>query len=219
MTTLKNFLPACLILGLIGSAGAATVGFGPGLNGVQDTQSNGANNQMRMNINITNTVVLQPGTYQATSWDYLAAPDSGTAGVTQPVFPFLTAMNGIGNHTVLAYGSTIDTEPGVQNGVAFGGTNNVFTLTEETTIAAGIQNPSAIGVQNSILTNTGFGRTDHANSGNFDEAGGVGNTLDSFGHANLPRTYGFSIEVDLIPEPSSLALLGLGGLFLLRRRR
>ena len=180
MALKQTLLAACLVVAIVSDVSAIKIGFGTALNGVQDTQSNGANNQMRMNINITDTVVLQPGTYQVTSWDYLAAPDSGTAGVTQPVFPFLTAMNGIGNHTVLAYGSTIDTEPGVQNGVAFGGTNNVFTLTEATTIAAGIQNTNATGVQNSILTDTSFGRTDHANSGNFDEAGGVGNTLDSF---------------------------------------
>jgi hypothetical protein len=215
---IHTLLSTCFTVVLAGSAGAVTIGFGTGLNGVQDTQSNG-NNQMRQNINITNTVVLQPGTYQATSWDYLAGADSGTAGVTQPVFPFLTAVNGPANHTVLAYGSTIDTEPGIQSGVAFGGANNIFTLTQATTIAAGVQNTNATGVQNSILTDTSFGRTDHANSGNFDEAGGVGNTLDSFGHANLPRTYAFSVEVDLIPEPSGLALLGFSGFFLLRRRR
>ncbi len=217
--THKTLLTTCFAMALAGSAGAVTVGFGTGLTGVQDTQSNGGNNQMRQNINITNTVVLQPGTYQATSWDYLAGADSGNGSVTQPVFPFLTAVNGPANHTVLAYGSTIDTEPGVQSGVAFGGANNVFTLTQATTIAAGVQNTNATGVQNSILTDTSFGRTDHANSGNFDEAGGVGNTLDSFGHANLPRTYAFSVEVELIPEPSSLALLGFSGFFLLRRRR
>jgi hypothetical protein len=167
------------------------------LTGVQDTQSNGANNQMRQNINITDTVFLEAGIYHATTWDYQAAPDSGTAGVTQPVFPFLTIVNGPANHTVLAFGDTIDTEPGTQNDVPFGGDNDTFTIPAGgATVAAGIQNPSEIGVQNSILTNTGFGITDHANSLNFDEAGGVGNALDSFGHANLPRTYAFSIDVE-----------------------
>jgi hypothetical protein len=75
-------------------------------------------------------------------------------------------------------------------------------------------------VQNSILTDTSFGVTDHANSLLFDDAGGVGNTLTSFGHANLPRTYAFSIEVEAVPEPSSSALFGLAGcLVFLRRRR
>ena len=216
----KTLLTTCLGIVLIGSASAATIGFGPGLVGVQDTQSNGANNQMRQNINITDTVFLAAGTYQATTWDYQAAADSGTAGVTQGVFPFLTIVNGPANHTVLAFGATIDTDPGTQNGVPFGGSNHTFTIPGGgALIAAGIQSPSGIGVQNNILTDTGFGATDHANSLNFDEAGGVGNTLDSFGHSNLPRTYAFSIEVDLIPEPSSFALLGLAGLALLRRRR
>ncbi|MED5418098.1 MAG: hypothetical protein VYA27_05315, partial [Verrucomicrobiota bacterium] len=65
---IHTLLSTCFTVVLAGSAGAVTIGFGTGLNGVQDTQSNG-NNQMRQNINITNTVVLQPGTYQATSWD------------------------------------------------------------------------------------------------------------------------------------------------------
>ena len=105
-------------------------------------------------------------------------------------------MNGPANHTVVAVGETIDTEPGIQWAVPFGGEEAVFTIPEGgATVAAGIQNTNALGVTNSIITNTSFGITDHANSGNVDEAGAIGNTLDSFGHANLPRTYGFSIEV------------------------
>ena len=216
----KTLLTTCLGIAFIGSASAVTIGFGPGLVGVQDTQSNGSNNQMRQNINITDTVFLAAGTYQAVTWDYQAAPDSVTPGVTQGVFPFLTIVNGPANHTVVAFGATIDTDPGTQNGVSFGGSNDTFTIpVGGALIAAGIQSPSGIGAQNSILTDTSFGVTDHANSGNFDEAGGVGNTLDSFGHANLRRTYAFSVDVDLIPEPSSVALLGLAGLALLRRRR
>ena len=132
-------------LALLGNASAVTIGFGPVLTGVQDTPSDGTTNQMRQNINITDVVVLGPGTYQATTWDYQAAADA-TNGATQPVFPFLTIVNGAANHTVLAFGATIDTEPGIQNLVAFGGTNNTFTLTSDTTIAAGIQNPSGAGL-------------------------------------------------------------------------
>ena len=191
-TTVKLFLSTFIGLALIGSASAVTVGFGPVLTGVQDTPSDGTSNQMRQNINITDTVFLPAGTYQATSWDYQAADDA-TNGATQPVFPFVTIVNGPANHTVVAFGATIDTDPGIQNAVPFGGSNSIFTIGPGgATIAAGIQNTNAGAVQNSILTDTSFGVTDHANSGNFDEAGGVGNTLDSFGHANLARTYAFS---------------------------
>ncbi|MBT6400750.1 MAG: Ig-like domain-containing protein, partial [Verrucomicrobia bacterium] len=200
-TRTKNLLAASISFALITGASAVTIGFGPDLLGAQDTQSNGTNNQMRQNINITDTVFLAAGTYRATTWDYQAGEDASN-GATQPVFPFLTLVNGPGDHTVLALGATIDTEPGIQNLVPFGGTDDTFVVPEGgATIAAGIQNTNADGVQNSILTDTSFGTTDHANGLNFDEAGTVGASLTSFGHANLPRTYAFSIEV----EPAELS--------------
>ena len=183
---------------LLSNVEAVRIGIDPTFGfSAQDTPANSSGvNQMRMNINITNTVVLQPGTYRATTWDYIAAPDSTVPGVTQGVFPFLTAFAGSGTHRVLAYGALIDTEPGIQQGVAFGGENAIFTLTEPTTVAAGIQNPSEPGVQNSILTNLGFGTTDHTISANFNDAAGVGNVLNRFSNPNLTRTYGFVIEVE-----------------------
>jgi len=220
MTPKTLIFSALTAFGLLANANAVTIGFGTALpNPVQDTQSDGTNNQMRQNINTTNTVVLGAGTYQAVSWSYNAAADA-TNGATQPVFPFLTMVNGGGDHTVVAFGLTIDTDPGVNTGVSFGGANNTFTLTGDTTIAAGVQNPSGDGIQNSILTDTDFGITDHANSGNFDDAASVGATLNSFGHANLTRTYGFSIEVVAVPEPSTflLSLIAVAGFCGIRRR-
>tara|TARA_B100000900_G_C20482116_1_gene675913 strand:- start:316 stop:975 length:660 start_codon:yes stop_codon:yes gene_type:complete len=215
----KSLVSSLLAFALISSASAVTIGFGPNLVGVQDTPSNGTSNEMRQNINVTDTVFLAEGIYQATTWDYQAAADA-TNGATQPVFPFLTVVNGPGNHTVLTFGDTIDTLPGVQNMVVFGGPNATFTIPAGgATVAAGIQNTNANAVQNSILTDTSFGTTDHANGANFDEASGVGNTLDSFGFANLTRTYAFSIEVEQIPEPSGISLILLSGAALMLRRR
>ncbi len=198
MSKKRTLLTSCLGVALFSDVGAIKIGFGTDLVGVQDTPAgNSGANQMRQNINITDTVFLPAGTYHATSWEYNAAAASTVQGVTQPVFPFLTIMNGPGNHTVVAFGETIDPDTGVQTGVSFGGDNHTFTIPAGgATVAAGIQNPSRAGVQNSILTDTSFGTTDHANSGNFDEAGSVGATLDSFGHANLTRTYAFAIEVE-----------------------
>ncbi len=207
----RNLLAGSIGLWLITGAGAVTIGFGPTLTGAQDTQSDGTNNQMRQNINITDTVFLAAGTYRATTWDYQAAEDA-TNGATQPVFPFLTLVNGPAAHTVLAFGVTIDTEPGIQNLVPFGGTNDTFVVPDGgATIAAGIQNTNADAVQNSILTDTSFGTTDHANGLNFDEAGSVGASLTSFGHANLPRTYAFSIEVEPVGDsnPTPPVVTGL----------
>jgi len=187
---------------MITGASAVTIGFGPVLTGAQDTQSDGTTNQMRQNINITDTVFLAAGTYRATTWDYQAAADASN-GASQPVFPFLTIVNGAADHTVLAFGATIDTEPGTQNLVPFGGGDDTFVVPAGgATVAAGIQNTNADAVQNSILTDTGFGTTDHANGLNFDEAGSVGAALTSFGHGNLTRTYAFSIEVEPFGAPN-----------------
>jgi hypothetical protein len=49
----------------------------------------------------------------------------------------------------------------------------------------------------------------------------VGGAVDGFGHANLGRSYAFSIDVDAVPEPSSVLIaVVLAGLavFQLRRR-
>ncbi|MFT5413461.1 MAG: hypothetical protein ACI9NC_006215, partial [Verrucomicrobiales bacterium] len=198
----RFLLAASIGFSLITAASAVTIGFGPVLTGAQDTQSDGTTNQMRQNINITDTVFLAAGTYRATTWDYQAAADASN-GATQPVFPFLTIVNGAANHTVLAFGATIDTEPGTQNVVPFGGTDDTFVVPAGgATVAAGVQNTNADAVQNSILTDTSFGTTDHANGLNFDEAGSVGAELTSFGHANLPRTYAFSIEVEAVGAPN-----------------
>jgi len=222
ITAKFSIFSALTAFGLLASANAVTIGFGTALpNPEQDTQSDGTSNQMRQNINTTDTVFLAPGTYQAMSWSYLAAPDA-TNGATQPVFPFLTILNGVGNHTVVAFGATIDTDPGANAGVLFGGSDNIFTIgIGGALIAAGMQSTSAAGVQNAIMTDTSFGVTDHANSLAFDEASSVGATLDSFGHANLARTYGFSIEVVAVPEPSTslLALISVVGFCGIRRRR
>ena len=169
----RLLLTTCFSFALLARVHAITIGFGTGLLGVQDTPSDGNSNQMRQNINITDTVFLEAGTYHATTWDYNAAPDA-TNGAAQPVFPFLVIVNGPANHTVIAFGETIDTEPGVQTLVPFGGTNDTFTIPAGgATVAAGMQNTSGASVQNSILTDTSFGTTDHANSANFDEAGGT----------------------------------------------
>jgi hypothetical protein len=206
----RILLAASIGLSMITGASAVTIGFGPVLAGAQDTQSDGTTNQMRQNINITDTVFLAAGTYRATTWDYQAAEDA-TNGATQPVFPFLTIVNGAADHTVLAFGATIDTEPGTQNLVPFGGAGDTFVVPAGgATVAAGVQNTNSDAVQNSILTDTSFGTTDHANGLNFDEAGSVGAALTSFGHGNLTRTYAFSIEVEPFGAPNPTPPIGTG---------
>jgi len=59
-----------------------------------------------------------------------------------------------------------------------------------------------------------------------DSGGGFGNSLDGGSASNsgdgsgaVPFDARFMVELDTVPEPGSLALLGLGGLAMLRRRR
>ena len=102
----------------------------------------------------------------------------------------------------------------------FGGTS--FSLTSSTEIFGGIVNPTVAGSQNPIYTNLASGsQMDHDNNADgLLSPAVVGGTVDGFGHANLARSYAFSIEVDPVPEPSTAILLTmvLAGLAFFRMR-
>ena len=74
-----------------------------------------------------------------------------------------------------------------------------------------------------MYTNLNSGSTvDHDNNADGAMSPAVlGGAVDGFGHANLARSYAFSIDVNVVPEPSAafsmMALLGLAGLAVRRR--
>lgn len=212
-------------LALAADVGAATIGAGIGIldlagaNNTFDTPSDGTTDQSRQNLDQTFTVTLQPGVYQASSWSF-------RAGQTGSVTPYVARATGPDSYIVLAAGSLVDVAANdldVDMTVAFGGTDT-FTLDAPTEIFGGIVNPKVAGSQNPVYTNLASGSTvDHDNNadGNLSEAI-VGGTIDGFGHANLGRSYAFSIEIDPIPEPSPLllaAVAALGAGVVVRRRR
>ena len=219
----KSLLSASVAIGLVANAEAATIiGAGTGiltLGGADvqvDTPSDGTTDQSRQNLDDTFTATLAAGVYSITSFSY-------QAGQTGSVIPYLAKLTAADTYEILGVGDQIDvTTLDADVTVPFGGSNQ-FTLSESTVVYAGIVNPTGAGAQNPIKTNLASGATvDHDNNadGLISQAA-VGGTVDGFGHANLGRSYAFSVAVDAVPEPSSalLSLLGVAVIGLRRRRQ
>lgn len=168
----------------------------------------------RMNIDDSFKLVLGPGTYFVDDFSYA----SGREGL---VTPFLAVLNANNEYVVIAQGDTQQTGAGVNNvTVDFGGTG-VFQLFATTTVYAGITNPSG---SNPIFldNNSGF-LTDHDGSPAALAGAGTLIPVSGISNNNLNRTYAFSIGITAapVPEPATaaLALMGLGGLMMRRRRQ
>jgi len=170
----------------------------PGANNTVDTPSDGTTDQSRQNIDITFTATLGAGDYMGASWTY-------QAGQTGSVIPYIARSTGPQTYEILAVGDQEDIDSAGLNvdvTLEFGGSN--FTLDATTELFAGIVNPTVAGSQNPIYTNLASGSfMDHDNNadGNLSPAV-VGGTVDGFGHANLGRSYAFSIEVVPVLELS-----------------
>jgi hypothetical protein len=189
----------------------------PGANNTFDTSTDGVNDQSRQNIDQSFTATFGPGLFEATSWGF-------RAGQTGSVIPYVAKATGPDSYEILAVGQQIDVfaeivgvdlEP-----IPFGG--NTFYLDAPTVLYAGIVNPMVPGSQNPVATNLNSGfQMDHDN--NFDgqmSPAIVGGAVGGFGHANLARSYAFSIDVNAVPEPTAICLtliVGAVALFKLRR--
>ena len=206
--TLATFV-AILSLGTsVERAGAATiVGAGTSVfDELVDTPNTGG----RINVDNTTTIFLTAGSYIATLFSF----DAGQPG---DVTPFLAVETSPNVFTAIAVGATqnlLGTE--LDTTVPFGGAA-VFTLATDSTIFAGISSS----IQNPIFLDNGIGTTDHEAAGAFSfevTSGGMVPPDGSFSHPDLGRTYAFSIAVDAIPEPSSIAVVLVGAVGLLGRR-
>jgi hypothetical protein len=220
---LAMLVTCAIAVGFVGNAQAETVGAGigildlPGANNTWDTSSDGTTDQSRQNVDISFTATLDAGEYIGTTWSY-------RAGQTGSVIPYLALRTGDHSYQILAVGNQVDVgEDGldVDVTVPFGGSS--FTLEGSTEIFAGTVNPTEPGSQNPIYTNLASGYfMDHDNNADgMLSPAVVGGTVDGLGHTNLARSYAFSIDVSLVPEPSTalsmIVLTGIAGLVMRRR--
>ena len=145
------------------------------------------------------------------------------AGQTGSVIPYIAFATGADSYEILAVGDQVDVTSELLDldlTFPFGGSS--FTLAADTELFGGIVNPTEPGSQNPVYTNINSGSQmdhDNNNDGMLSPAV-VGGAVDGFGHANLGRSYAFSIDVDVVPEPSSALLaMVLAGLVVFKIRR
>ena len=202
------------------SAQAAVTSIGPGadLAGTTIADTPGVD---RLNIALTTDVGtpfanLAAGTYSVRDFQLNVfnhnTGDSG-AGTIAPML--LTGSSG--SWTTLWVGDDFDpTSDGVQTAAAYGAGVETFTLGAATDVYGGMF--TKLGGGNIVAINLSNGSTDHDANG-YTAPTGAGQTVDGISNTNLGRAYAFEINVEPVPEPSTTALLGLGGLALILRRR
>lgn len=209
-------LPTALALSAFaGAAAAQSVPVGAGTS-INNDATDSAGGRINVDQNVPRT--LQPGTYVATLFNF----DAGVAG---DVTPFLAVRPNAANtnaYVAIAVGTPqAIAAPGQNLSLPFGG-SATFTLAATTQVFAGI----ASSTQNPIPLANGAASTDHEGGGQaatsyFVTLGGNVPPDGAFSNPDLGRAYAFSIDVQLVPEPSlaAVTLIGAGVAQTLRRPR
>ena len=197
------------------SAAGAQVGAGTGIpNDTVDTMNTGG----RINVDQGNPLNLPAGTYLVTTFSY-------DAGQTGDVTPFLAVSANASDptdlYTAIAVGDTVNVAvaPLTDQTVPFGG-SATFTLSTPRVVYAGI----ASSTQNPVFLDNDIGpNTDHEGANQANYVVTLGGTVPpdgAFTNVQLGRSYAFSLNVELIPEPSAgLLVLAAAALCGLRARK
>ena len=165
--------------------------------------------------------------YSVDRFNFFAQGD----GDVTPFVALLTAPGTApGDYDVLAVGTTrvgggTDFTAGSLVNLPFGGSPSI-TVPNGATLVGGIQQGASVGNVVPFNSNSGFdtfitgggGATD---TGSVSVAGDITAGGSTWTTLSGGRNYEFTIEANLIPEPSTALLLpaALGGLLLIRRRR
>ena len=203
---------ALAALSVAATAGAQVVGPGTNLADNNGTDTAGG----RINIDQSVAPTLPAGQYTATLFNF----DAGIAGDVTPFLAFRPNAADDDTYQVLAVGATQSVAGAAQDqSVPFGG-SATFTLPAATQLFAGI----ASSQQNPIILDDGVPSTDHEGGGQpagsyIVTVGGTVPTDGAISNPDLGRVYAFSVNVQLVPEPTALGLIGVGVVGLLRRRR
>lgn len=189
-----------LTSGITGTASAVSIG--PG-----DVPVNGNNfNQPNsIYIDVENTLTLPAGMYSADTFHYQFSTSTGDT-LAGTVTPILVTSPVPGSYIMIAVGAPVS-YTGVTAFIsqAFGG-SNTFTLPDTDIVYAAFHHDStAAGTSNPIGIRSGIGSTEQFINGSLPMAGDDvdGSLVGSFG-----REYDFSIDINFIPEPSSIVLFG-----------
>ena len=204
-SVISTLVIASMITFSVSSAKAISIGAGTDIPlELVDTPNDGP----RINIDEGHAATLDAGPYRVVSFSFAAGQDGDA-------IPFLATLTGNNpnEYEIIALGDQVDISGApVTQTVPFGG-SDTFSLSASTTVYAGFTNSDASPHNPVYLDNGTAETTDHDNA--IEEAITsvgqlVGSPANPISHADLGRVYAFSIDVQLIPEPSALVLLGFG---------
>ncbi len=198
------------------SAHAATLGWGD-----ITATNNDTDFDMILVSNGTTAQTLAAGIYQATNFNYQFTAGTGLGGT---ITPLVLTSPSTGVYTVIGMGSPITySSAGSFTTTAFGGTDT-FTLSSPTTVFGGFLLGWQHWQRNPIGMTFigGGGNTTYVRYAGANAPVLNSNTSGGLEFQSTSRRYDFSVDVQVVPEPSTLLAAGVavvGLLYVARNRR